>query len=61
MTCKQKSCMDNKVVIKVIYQQGFETHMSWKAIIKLKRLGYGVWFEQSKDADQYWRALQCLT
>lgn len=52
--------MDNKVVIKVRYKD-LDTHMSWKAIIKLKRLGYGVWFEQSKDADQYWRALQCLT
>ena len=52
MTGKQKSDMDNKVVIKVEYK-GLETHMSWKAIVKLVKLDENVYFYNITDVQTY--------
>ena len=54
------SYMDNKVVIKVRYNK-LTFYMSWKAIIKFKCLGDGVWFDNLKDLAHYRRSLECLT
>lgn len=53
MTYKQKAYIDNKVVIKVKYKD-LETYMSWKAIVKLTKLGRNVYFPNITDVKHYW-------